>query len=147
MPEQLKQCINNMGDAATVMDDLIVPRYARQAAGLGPIFVYPVKPDPSAADILDTHTAINQISSFIVDKPQREEIAKQLHTQVDTFIQNLAVSSCCKAMQDLQQHDQFPQAETTDHLPEINGGTEDRGTHHLRHRGRHIYTDRTGGRS
>lgn len=88
LPDHFKDYQRRCANSVTVMDDLRVPKYVRIAAAMGPKFEYPVKPRIKPVDILNTRTAIDQLTSCIIENAQAKHIKHQLITELNDYFQS-----------------------------------------------------------
>lgn len=92
LPDQFKQSIANSGNAVTMMDDLIAPRYVLQVAG----------PVPKSAASWWTNCSGRRSPGT------RSYATRRLHPEPDSTTRThgcLAKPDPCQAVQDLQQRD------------------------------------------
>lgn len=88
-PETFKRYLRERANEVIIMDNIETPLYVRIAAGLGPKFVYPTKPKMGPCDTIGAITAIQQITSCILDDEQRSAISAQLQQRLRDFFRHM----------------------------------------------------------
>lgn len=91
--ERVPECFQRFRDiciaSVTVMDDIVVSKHVKFAAGMGSKFVYPTLPNIQPRDILSTATAIKQVGDFIVEADKKNRVLGQLWNTVTAFEQEI----------------------------------------------------------